>query len=548
MIESAFFQQFNKEHKELEDSVIPLWPLKKKIVKVKARSSADYFVFNIILNKSYEHACLLLNDGAERIDLFFESEAADGAVTLKSSRLKASGFMRYNVGIYEFVLLLDGDEYRLNPVRAESAIMGSKHLDAMFQVVHNSEHFSLLIEQFSRANTAVSAANEVRETYTAWKVLFVIGRFCRVIEKLLLAELIPFSKLRNRSSVERYSNKSRLSSGDVTWVATNPQVLELDGDGVIMFRANRYSPTVSKTTSAVDSGGTRENELINYCLERMKIVLDEMFNISQLIPKDVFERSIDNLNRIHDDFMQATGCRLARYQIIDLNQYRRSPQRLLTLESITDWLSLTSGNEVGPGEGRIAVPQVTTVFEYYCLVMIINSIVADGYELTGFEYRANEPTKLSFGRAESRFDLFYEPRVFREARSLAPVVISKTKPTEFLNPDFVISFYESDTLSKVFVLDAKFSSKERVNASIEANGLGPAIFYKYGLYLHDIFNRPVDAVIALYPSSDGRVSVKNFRDGAGVDSIKPRLISAAIPVERAVSSQTLLDIKRIITG
>jgi hypothetical protein len=172
---------------------------------------------------------------------------------------------------------------------------------------------------------------------------------------------------------------------------------------------------------------------------------------------------------------------------------------------------LSYGNEL-----RSPILGITTIFEHFCFVKIIECLVLNnGFALDEIEFKNPDTSgQVRLIRNEESISLYYEPSIFRTP--IFPLKKSKVGETAY-QPDIVI-IYQGQGSMKCGVIDAKFSSPDLIKRT-----LGPEIYYKYGLFLHRPDNHPLDYVFAIYPDIKGSCNVDYARDNDFINVIKPSL-------------------------
>lgn len=535
MICELSLEQIDSKNNRLTDVSIPLWPLQKKPIKVPARFETRYFVFHAILDRECDNVCVLINEGMEQFELYFEMRV-EGGFLYCSPKISSKDFMRYNIGQYQFEIDIEGEISKLTSLFAEFSILTSAQMENMFSVVQRSRYFNLFVEKFSRSNVPASSTDKHRSTFTAWKTLLIISRYLRSVKGLLESEAMPFSRLREVHKIQKYSDDLQLSGEEFVWLASNPNQFEPSPNGCIAFKGIRFSPHTAKASFKEEMGQSQENEMILYYLRNMAHALFHMEENSIKIPQNIYEKAIEDLDLTYKTYERKTCVHRPRPHKVDPTKFVSTPQRKKLLQSLSEWIALINSDEYKGGD-RVAIPSITDVFEYYCVTVLAECFAASGFTVEDLDVDDIEDfEQVSFVKDDFRLEVYYEPHVYKTHRSIAPVVITKSK-SNFLHPDIVVAKYKANDLLGVYVLDAKFSSKEKVNQSFEKGGLGPAIFYKYGLFLHDKMKLPLKAVIAIYPTKDGHLDVTDFRDGDFHDSVVPQLQSIGIPMNASINQE-----------
>ena len=196
---------------------------------------------------------------------------------------------------------------------------------------------------------------------------------------------------------------------------------------------------------------------------------------------------------------------------------------------------LSYGNEF-----RSPILGVTEIFEHFCFIKIIESLVDNGFSLDDLIRKDQDTAGLvQLERDDEVVSIFYEPRISKKING--PLINSKARSSGYL-PDIVVT-YERAGETRRGVIDAKFSTIETIEKT-----LGPDIYYKYGLFLHGQDRQPLDFVFAMYPSIDEKCKVSYARDSNFIDNVKPALGSFYIPVDNNAANEISNFILPMILG
>ncbi len=191
---------------------------------------------------------------------------------------------------------------------------------------------------------------------------------------------------------------------------------------------------------------------------------------------------------------------------------------VILFESITRWYSsntLSSGNLL-----RSPILNITTIFEHYCFIRLVDSFLLQGYKQEKCVIDgvcSDEVSSICLSRNEEYVYIFYEPTINSE--TLSPLKYSKSG--KGYRPDFII-FYRHKQDITCGVVDAKFSDLTYIDKY-----LAPEIFYKYGLFLHKPNGSPIDFVLAMYPGSGNIIKFTDCRNHLS-NSIRPILGTISI--------------------
>ncbi|SFP77973.1 hypothetical protein SAMN03084138_03092 [Enterovibrio norvegicus DSM 15893] len=171
---------------------------------------------------------------------------------------------------------------------------------------------------------------------------------------------------------------------------------------------------------------------------------------------------------------------------------------------------------------------LTKIYEFCCLIMIIDSLSSIGFEIRSQEWRnykekpfGGKPSKRPINLPNNFFTLrkdktlvtlHYEPNIWRmkNARNGDPVAVlsaNESNVNSYISPDFFIEIKNIDSKSVDFLI---FDSRYSPSSSVENYSLTELI-HKYFFGIHyvnengQLGRSPTQAVWALYPKRGKKI-------------------------------------------
>lgn len=411
----------------------------------------------------------------------------------------------------------------------------------MYESVAESAFFNFYISRFYRSNTL---AKETTDTNTQhfWLRIALANELHNEINKFIKGELSYITRVHTKSVVRKYNNKSVVSENDISWLIGNPNELSLSSSGIVSHSGLNFDINQMSQTIMVADYDTYENRLLLTCLYSIKTTLSDLSNEyreTSLFPHRSVERLIDNTDALISSLNSTFNLSPPFKTFPEFsNKFLDDVRYISTFSLISRWHTinnLTYGNEF-----RSPILGVTEIFEHFCFIKIIECLLNYDFVMDDLVRKDIDTSGVvRLIRSNEIISIYYEPSISKN--SSFPLKNSKLN-SGGQKPDIVI-FYEGSDGTRCGVVDAKFS-----NADFIRSTLGREIYYKYGLFLHDQNNQPLDFVFAMYPSSGGSCSVDYARDINFINNVKPTLGYFSIPFDANASNEISTFIMPMICG
>lgn len=504
-----------------EENKLVLWPPRRKAIKINADFNVKEYFFRVKAKKECEYIKIIIN-GFEILNLKFSLR--NEYFEYRSDSLSTRSFLGFNLGLFELHLDIDFTKYPLATLNNKQGLLAGKKLEFMYESVAESAFFNFYISRFYRSNTL---AKETTDTNTQhfWLRIALTNELHNEINKFIKGELSYITRIHTKSVVRKYNNKSVVSENDISWLIGNPNELSLSSSGIVSHSGLNFDINQMSQTIMVADYDTYENRLLLTCLYSIKTTLSDLSNEyreTNLFPHRSVERLIDNTDALISSLNSTFNLSPPFKTFPEFsNKFLDDVRYISTFSLISRWHTinnLTYGNEF-----RSPILGVTEIFEHFCFIKIIECLLNNGFAMDDLVRKDIDTSGVvRLIRSNEIISIYYEPSISKNPSF--PLKNSKLNSSG-QKPDIVI-FYEGSDGTRCGVVDAKFS-----NADFIRSTLGREIYYKYGLFLHDQNNQPLDFVFAMYPSSGESCSVDYARDSNFINIVKPALGYFSIPFD-----------------
>ena len=529
MISTAELVPVSKDKKNnIDHGIISLWPIKKKGIKINPVFEINKYFFRVRTKVGYSEPIIVIN-GFETIELINIDPNNTESFEYKSKDLTAKAFLGFNLGLLELELKLDHLTYTLTTLNNKQSLITTKELNYMYESVAESELFNFYKSMYSRANSLAQETEVNDSSRQFWLNIAIAKELLTEIDLFLSHDLAFTNRVHTLSVVKKYNSHSVVEDSDIQWLMANPNELIPLSEGPLSFSGLTYSidnMSQSVTGSDYDTYENRllisclysiKSTLISICDEHEEITIFPHRSVQQIISKT--EKIIANLNstlKLSPPFNT-----VPEYT----NKYLDDIRYKKLFGLISRWYNnnnLERGNSI-----RSPIYGITTIFEHYCVIKIIECLRNNGFEIDQLNQEEIDTTSsIVLSRGNEKLTVYYEPTITNESSS--PL---KTSKSEY-RPDIVLN-YSSGNVRKCGIIDAKFSPKKMVITNLSKD-----IFYKYGLFLHRRDNSPIDYVYAMYPSTDQFFDFNEARNSTLAEMITPKLGSFSIPFHKGASNLT----------
>lgn len=518
---------------------LDLWPVQRKAIKVNPDFNIKEYYFKVKTTKEYSIKKIIINKFED-----FELKSYGKEMSFyvyKTNSLSAKYFLGFNLGLFDIYLYLGFDKYPLTSLNNKQGLLLEDQLKYMYECIANSDFFNLYISNYYRANTL---ARELEDSTVQhfWLSIALANELIEEVNKFFNSELDFTNRMYKKSVIRKYHRQSVIDEEDIEWLMEHPNELSMSSMGGIPLGGLQYDiDQMSQSVMIVDYD-TYENRLLISCLYSVKSVLLDLcleYKDVKLFPHHSVKNIIDDITRVTSMLNDKLNISPPFNTMPEFTNKYLDDIRYVTLFGlISRWYAtnnLSYGNEL-----RSPILSVTTVFEHFCFVKIIECLVCNN-EFVLDEIKLKDPDTsgvVRLIRNEELISIYYEPSILR-----APVFpLQKSKIGEAAyKPDIVI-VYEGQGTKKCGVIDAKFSTLDFIKST-----LGPDIYYKYGLFLHRSDNQPLDYVFAIYPDINGGCNVDYARHDNFINVIKPSLGCFSIPFHKDSANEMSDFLMSIIT-
>ena len=446
----------------------------------------------------------------------------------QSERISSAGFLRFNIGVYDFSLVMkeaNGDisSKRLKLLRNEQPLLDDVALKHVYDHILQSQFFDIFLDGL-RGNSKFDPAETAVDSSSFWIRRFIVKRFLIEISRLLSKNERLITNALELSKISQYTPSTNLQGQDIEWLARHPESLDEASHGDFELHRRVFKINLVQQSRTDIHYDNFENRLILSCLQSMA----EFFEADALASdNDVWvlsDLSSDISTDVNDQMFELAQLYNLAPPFTEIPSFSHTffddPFYSKIFRYISDWYDL---KEMVPGNNVIApIPAIPKIWEYYCIAEITNTFLADDFVVTDTKYSKTGTLivfTLSRGNDES-IEIYYEPTIKHETTGIP---ITSTAPGSY-EPDFLI-FYRANGYEKVGIIDAKFTSSDYIEK------WSKEIYGKYGLYLCKHNGLSIDYVVSLYPGTKSDVQVlKNYRRGLHAHTISPYLGIMSLPV------------------
>lgn len=521
-----------------EENKLVLWPPRRKAIKIKADFNVKEYFFRVKTQKKCEYIKIIIN-GLETLNLTFTSR--NECFEYRSDSLSTRYFLGFNLGLFELHLDIDFIKYPLATLNNKQGLLVEKELEFMYESVAKSAFFNFYISRFYRSNTL---AKETTDTNTQhfWLRIALANELHNEIYKFIKGELSYITRVHTKSVVRKYNNKSVVSEDDISWLIGNPNELSLSSSGIVSHSGLNFEINQMSQTIMVADYDTYENRLLLTCLYSIKATLSDLSNEyreTSLFPHHSVGQLIDNTDALISSLNSKFNLSPPFKTFPEFSNKFLDDVRYISIFSLISRWHEVSNLSYGR-EFRSPILGVTEIFEHFCFIKIIECLINNGFAMDELVRKDIDTSGVvSLIRNNEVISIYYEPSISKSPSF--PLKNSKLNSSG-QKPDIVI-FYKGSNGTRCGVVDAKFS-----NADFIRSKLGREIYYKYGLFLHDQNNQPLDFVFAMYPSLGGNCSVDYARDINFINNVKPSLGYFSIPFDTNSSNEISEFIMSMVCG
>ncbi len=563
MITSCQLVAYDKKGKEIDAIDLLLTNSKGKRGKYVIDSNAHFNVhtykFSIVstevLNKSY----IELND-LERFSLqratlpSVEQEQStfdfDQPVEISTAEsycyqsygIKSSGFLRFNIGIYQFSLYIEDITGNMvsNPLkllRNEQPLLDDTKLKYMYDKVLESEFFNIFLDGL-RGNTKVDLTENTVGSSAFWLRRFLTKKFLAEISRLISSQERLIQNAQELSEVSQFHHATDLRGQDIEWLAQHPDSLDEVDFGSFEFDRKSYQINMVQQSRTDTHYDNFENRLILSCLQSMT----EYFETEALVSENglwfLEHLSFDISAEVNDRMFELSQLFKLTPPFTEIPSFSHSffddPFYAQLFEYIANWYDIKdfkSGIQF-----NALVPEITKTWEYYCIAEMTNTFLDDGFLVTDAKYSDSGTLKSYILRrgVDEIIEIYYEPRISNQTVNMP---ITSTSPNT-RTPDFLLHYRSGETQS-VGIVDAKFTSPDYIEK------WSKEIYEKYGLYFCKNDGRAIDYVVSLYPGRTN-VGLENYRKGPYAERAVPYLGIMSLPVSEISESSFYDNLKSLV--
>jgi hypothetical protein len=521
-----------------ENTKLALWLPQRKAIKVNPDFSVKEYFFKVKTTKEYSKIKISIN----KFEEFYLTLCSEDSLLYeyKTSSLSSKYFLGFNLGLFELCLHLDFEEHPLATLNNKQGLLLGEQLEYMYESVANSDFFNLYISNYYRGNTLAKELED-NSIQHFWLCLALSRELLKEVDKFFNGQLDFTNRVHKESVIGKYHRYSVIDEEDIEWLMEHPNELSMSPIGDVYLSGLQYDIDQMSQSIMIADYDTYENRLLISCLYSIQSVLSELcleYNGVKLFP----HRSVNN---IIDETSKITSQIIAKLNLSPpfntfpefSNKYLDDIRYVSLFGLISRWYAINNlsyGNEL-----RSPILGITTIFEHFCFVKIIDCACNNGFYFNDIQLKDSDTSGLvKLTRNEETISVYYEPSILRTPTF--PLKTSKVAETPY-RPDIVI-IYQGQGIMKCGVIDAKFS-----NADFIKRTLGPDIYYKYGLFLHKLDNQPLDYVFAIYPDVKGGCNVDYARNSDFINVVKPSLGYFSIPFHENSANEISKFLMSIIT-
>lgn len=519
---------------------IDLWPPQRKAKKINPDFSIKEYFFRVKTTREYSRSKIIINKfedfhlkALRKNSFLYEYETAP---------LSAKYFLGFNLGLFELCLYLDTDKHSLTTLNNKQGLLLGDQLEHMYESVADSEFFNFYISNYYHGNTlAKESENDTMQHF--WLCIVLARELVKEAEKFFNGELDFTNRVHKKSVIRKYHRQSVIDEKDIEWLMEHPNQLSMSSTGYLLVSGLKYDIDQMSQSVMIADYDTYENRLLISCLYSINSVLSELsidYEDIKLFPHNSVKNLIEKTNRITSLLIAELDLSPPFNTLPEFtNKYLDDIRYVNLFSLISRWYAI---NNLSYGsELRSPILSITTIFEHFCFVKIIECFVFNnGFTLDEIEHKDLDTSGMvRLIRNEESISIYYEPSISRVP--ILPLKTSKLVGDPY-RPDIVV-VYENQGTMRCGVIDAKFSTADTIKKT-----LGPEIYYKYGLFLHKIDNQPLDYVFAIYPDIKGGCNVDYARHDDFISAIKPSLGFFSIPFHSESTNEISEFLMSIITN
>lgn len=528
MILSCQLICFFRKGQEAEDTEVELLSKKKRAISIEPRPDIAFYKFRVDALVEYTDISIELNDVESW--KFQSVDDSNGIHRFESGYIDAKKFLRFNLGYYNFSLLYkdvnsDYESVRLSSLRNTQSLITAAELDFIYQSVVDSEFFTLFVSRLLRGNTRAEAVSNKNLTHDFWLRSYLIREYVSFVDQILDKKQRVLNLAKDKSEVKDYSASLDFLPRDIDWLLDNPQHVTRGNRRDVSFGARSLSIEKIQHSVIGFSGDIYENRLILFTLLMMadylgREILDAQKNglpvlLSRERIYDSIQSKLQKLKTLFD--IQQVNIEVPSLSPLFIDDPFYSRGFFL----ISSWFSLKN---ISLGESFSApVPDVTKVFEFFCVSQVVMALKKYGFEISTYDMKGkDELANVSLvNKKIGTIQVFYEPKLSHDSNiDNFPIAISSQ---HHKLPDIVLVF-ENSLVKRIGVIDPKFTSTGQIDK------YSKDIFYKYGLFFHKTDGSPIDYVASIFPNLSDMNAKRNYRSGIYADSVKPFLGILSIPL------------------
>ena len=554
MIISCQLVAYDKKGKELDAIDLLLTNSKGKrgkyVIKSNEHFNVNSYKFSIVSTEALNKSYIELNE-LERFSLHSSTSpsveheqskfdfgqpvvtSTTESYCYQSDGIKSRGFLRFNIGIYQFSLNIENATGNivsspLKLLRNEQPLLDDTELKYMYDKVLESEFFNIFLDGL-RGNTKVDLTENAVGSSAFWLRRFLTKKFLAEISRLISKQERLIQNAQEFSEVSQFNHTTELRGQDIEWLAQHPDSLDEVDFGSFELDRRSYQINLVQQSRTDTHYDNFENRLILSCLQSMT----EYFETEALASENglwfLEHLSFDISAEVNDRMFELSQLFKLTPPFTEIPSFSHSffddPFYAQVFEYIANWYDIKdfkSGIHF-----NALVPEITKTWEFYCIAEMTNAFLGDGFLVKDAKHSGSGKLKsYILGRGvDETIEIHYEPSINNQTVDMP---ITSTSPNGGL-PDFLLHYRSGQTQS-VGIVDAKFTSPDHIVK------WSKEIYDKYGLYFCKNDGQAIDYVVSLYPGQL-KEGLENYRKGAFAERMLPYLGIMGLPVsERSVSS------------
>lgn len=361
----------------------------------------------------------------------------------------------------------------------------------------------------------------------------------------------PFYKMANGCKIVDYEKINTLNSKSIQWLFNNMETFKTISTGSgIKYRNRTYIPQKILSSVNIYDYNTYENIVIVSFIEELiirvqKIIFElhdnirkAVLNISQLkfdLP-DIYEipsyahikyllnfyknaikkltldkNSLENLIVDYKNVLKCNDIKIFNKPKLT-HVFRNIPHYRQVFEKIVYWYDY--GNYNLNGDMYIfQLKKLSKVYEYYCLLNLLNYTEKLGYKLIESSYIDYDKKEFDKNRIlknkyvfvnnhiDTEIAIYYEPTIYSDKNKNTEFNLYKITKGDYYKPDFIIKYVNRQyNMTKYGILDAKFSDYKTIEKYYFKDEV---LKYIHGIDFIQEMNTKILYLYLLYPGSDG---------------------------------------------